>query len=292
MGEQITYVDGKYFRENEAFISVMDHGFLYGDGVFEALRAYKGKVFQFDDHMDRLYDSARIIDLHIPLSKEEFKNVVIETVKKSGYKDCYIRPQVTRGIGLLGADTSSCKKPTVIVYVTQPPSMKKQHSLRTIISTYRRPPAFVLPPESKMTQYLNNILAKIEAKAKGADDAIFLDYQGFVSEGSSWNIFIVKNNCLITPSVTSSILKGITRKVVINIANELNIKVEERNVVLSELFTSDEIFGTATGTEISPIIEINGRIVGKGNPGSITNKIEEKFRDVVEKNGTPVYAEN
>lgn len=283
------YINGEFVDEKEALISVMDHGFLYGDGVFEAFRVYNGNIFQFDEHMNRLYDSAKIIDLEIHLNKEEFKKIIIETVRKTGYKDCYIRPQVTRGVGLLGADPSSCKRPTVIVYVTALPALKKERSIRTIISSYRRPPAFILPPESKMTQYINNILAKMEAKKRGADDAILLDVRGFVSEGSAWNIFLIKDNCVITPSRTSSILLGITRNVVIKLSSGMGFQVEERDVVLSELFTADEMFGTGTGTEISPIIEINGRIVGEGKPGSITNKIEESFRDFVRNNGTPIY---
>ena len=167
MGKEMFYINGKYVEEGEAFISIMDHGFLYGDGIFEAFRARKGKIFQFDEHMNRLYDSAKIIDLEMPLTREEFKTIVIETVKRSGYEDCYIRPQVTRGVGTLGHDPGSCKEPTVVVYVTPTPVLKKEKSIRVILSAYRRPPAYILPPESKLTQYLNNILAKMEAKKKG-----------------------------------------------------------------------------------------------------------------------------
>lgn len=288
MENAMVYVNGKFFRKDEALISVMDHGFLYGDGIFEAFQVYNGKIFQFDDHMNRLYDSARIIDLDIPLDKEQFKNIIIETVRKTGFKDCYIRPQVTRGVGSLGHDPSSCEKATVIVYVTTTPVLKKERSIRTIVSAYRRPPAFILPPESKMTQYLNNILAKMEAKKKGVDDAILLGIRGFVSEGCAWNIFLVRNHCVATPSITSSILPGITRKVIISLLKELNIQVEERDITLSELFIADEVFGTGTGSGISPVIEINGRVVGDGKPGLITNKIEQKLKDFIEKNGTPI----
>lgn len=289
MARPIFYINGNFVREDEAFISVMDHGFLYGDGVFDAFRVRNGKIFKFDEHINRLYDSAKIIDLDIPLNKDALKNVIVQAVKSTGFKDCYIRPQVTRGVGTLGHDPGTCKKPTVIVYVTETPVMKKGISIKTIISSYRRPPAFVLPPESKMTQYINNILAKIEAKKKGADDAILLDIRGFVSEGCAWNIFLVKDSCVVTPSITSSILRGITRNVVINLLKELDFQVEERDVSLSELFIADEIFGTGTGSEITPIIEINGRIVGEGKPGSITTAIEKKFKDFVESNGTPIY---
>jgi branched-chain amino acid aminotransferase len=288
MGKSVTYIDGKFFGPEEAFISALDHGFLYGDGVFEAFRAYNGKIFKFDAHMDRLYDSAKIINLGIPLGKEEYKKVVRETVQRSELRDCYIRPQVTRGVGLLGADPGTCKKPTVLVYVIPTPTLKKGKSIKAIVSSYRRPPAFVLPPESKMTQYINLILAKMEAKAKGADDAVLLDIRGFVAEGCGWNIFLVKKNRIITPSISSGILKGVTRDAVISISKELKIEVEEREVTVSELFVADELFGTGTGTEITPVIEMDGRRIGEGKPGPITSKIEEKFSELVQKDGTPV----
>jgi len=289
MGKPMFYINGKFVDENNAFISVMDHGFLYGDGVFEALRVYNGRIFQLDAHMNRLYDSARIIDLPIPLNKEEFKKIIIETVRRSKYRDCYIRPQVTRGVGSLGHDPESCKQSSVIVYVTPTPVLKKERAIRVIISSYRRPPAFVLPPESKITHYMNNILAKMEARKKGADDAILLDMRGFVSEGCAWNIFLVKNDRVVTPSITSSILKGITRDVVIQLLKEINLPIEERDVSVSELFTADEIFGTGTGSGISPVIEINGREVGDGRPGPITDKIDIKFKEFINKNGIPIY---
>ena len=237
------YINGNYVEESEAKISIMDHGFLYGDGIFEAFRVYNGSIFQLDAHIDRLYDSAKIIDLKIPPDKEEFKKIIIETVRKSGYTDCYVRPQVTRGIGTLGHDPVSCKEPTVVVYVTPVPKLKKEKSIRIITSAYRRPPAYILPPESKTIQYMNNILAKMEAKQKGADDAILLDVRGFVSEGCAWNVFVIKGNRVATPSTTSGLLPGITRKVALQLFNEMDINVEERDISLSELFTADEVFG-------------------------------------------------
>jgi len=289
MGKPMFYVNGKFVEEGEAHISVMDHGFLYGDAVFEAFRAYDGRIFQLDAHMNRLYDSARIVDLNIPLSKEAFKSIVVETVRKSGYKDCYIRPQVTRGVGSLGHDPGTCKESSVVVYVTPTPVLKKERSLRTIISSYRRPAAFILPPESKMTHYMNNILAKMEARRRGADDAVLLDLRGFVSEGCAWNIFLVKNGKVATPSTSSSILRGITRDVVIQLLKEMDVPVEERDVTISELFTADEIFGTATGSGISPIVEINGREIGDGKAGSITNEMENRLKELIHQTGTSVY---
>ncbi len=289
MGKPMFYINGEFVDENNALISVMDHGFLYGDGVFDALRVHNGRLFQLDAHMNRLYDSARIIDLPVPLDKEEFKKIVMETVRRSGYQDCYVRPQVTRGIGSLGHDPGTCKESSIIVYVTPTPVLKKERSIRVIISSYRRPPAFILPPESKTTHYVNNILAKMEARKRGADDAILLDIRGFVSEGCAWNIFLVKNNRVATSSISSSILRGITRDGVIHLLKEMNIPVEERDITVSELFTADEIFGTGTGSGISPVIEINGRKVGDGRSGSITNEIENKFNEFINETGVSVY---
>jgi branched-chain amino acid aminotransferase len=175
------------------------------------------------------------------------------------------------------------------VYVTPTPVLKKERSLRAIISSYRRPAAFVLPPECKMTHYMNNILAKMEARKRGADDAILLDLRGFVSEGCAWNIFLVKNGKAATPSISSSILRGITRDVVIHLLQEMDIPVEERDVTVSELFTADEIFGTATGSGISPVVEINGREVGDGKAGSVTNEIEVRLKGFINKTGISVY---
>ena len=288
MGESIFFINGKYLKEDEAQISILDHGFLYGDGIFEAFRVNNGKIFHIDDHMNRLYDSARIIALDIPYNKEEFKKIVMETVKRSGFTDCYIRPQVTRGIGKLGCNPDTCPEPTVVVYVTPTPNVKKSKAISTIVSCYRRPSSSVLPPESKLTQYVNIILAKIEAKNSGVDDGILLDSRGFVAEGCGWNIFLVKDNCAITPSLNSSILNGITRKVVIKLLKELNVPVVERDVTLSDLMTADEVFGTGTASEITPVLEINGRRIGAKEVGPVTVKLETLFKAYVAANSTPI----
>jgi branched-chain amino acid aminotransferase len=288
MAESTFYINGRYVDESQAAVSILDHGFLYGDGIFEAFRVYDGKIFQLDAHINRLFDSAKIIDLKIPMDKEAFKKIVIETVRRSEFKDCYVRPQVTRGVGTLGHDPASCKQPTVIVYVTPTPQLKKEKSIRIIVSGYRRPPAYILPPESKTIQYMNNILAKMEAKQKGADDAILLDARGFVSEGCAWNVFVIKDDHVSSPSITSSILPGITRNVVIRLLNEADINVEERDVSLSELFTADEVFGTGSGSGISPVIEINGRVIGSGEPGFLTLKLDSMFKEFTASHGTPV----
>jgi branched-chain amino acid aminotransferase len=288
MGESIFFINGKYVKENEAQISILDHGFLYGDGIFEAFRLNNGKIFHLDDHMNRLYDSAKIIALDIPYTREEFKEIVIETIKRSGFTDCYIRPQVTRGIGKLGCNPDTCPESTVVVYVTPTPNVKKSKAIRTIVSCYRRPSSSVLPPESKLTQYVNIILAKIEAKNFGVDDGILLDSRGFVSEGCGWNIFLIRNGCAVTPSINSSILNGITRNVVIKLLRDINIPVVERDVTLSELLTADEAFGTGTASEITPILEINGRKIGSKDVGPITEKLESLFKNYIANNSTPI----
>ncbi|RLC05280.1 MAG: branched-chain-amino-acid transaminase [Deltaproteobacteria bacterium] len=288
MGDSTFFINGKYVKENEAQISILDHGFLYGDGIFEAFRLNNGKIFHFDDHMNRLYDSAKIIALEIPYTIEEFKEIVIETIRRSGFMDCYIRPQVTRGIGKLGCNPDTCPNSTVVVYVTPTPMVKKSKAIRAIVSCYRRPSSTVLPPESKLTQYVNIILAKIEAQNSGVDDAILLDSRGFVSEGCGWNLFLIKNGCAITPSLNSSVLNGITRKVIINLLRDTNIPVVERDVTLSELLTADEAFGTGTASEVTPILEINGRKIGPIEVGPITEKLEASFKKYIANNGTPI----
>lgn len=288
MKENIYYLDGQLLPESKATISVMDHGFLYGDGIFDAFRVYDGAIYKFDEHVDRFFDSARIIDLTIPMSRAEFKEVIVKTIHANGLSDAYVRPQVSRGVGKLGSDPRTCDKSTVVVYVTPPPALKASKAIRVIVSSYRRPSGYMLPTESKMTQYLNNILAKIEANGGGADDAILLNDRGFVCEGSGWNVFIVKGDKVITPSHTSGILRGITRDSVISLLKQDGVHVEEREVVLSELFTASEVFGTGSGTEITPIVAVGGRKVGVGDAGKVTSRAEQLFFGDVKHNGTKI----
>ena len=252
--------------------------------------------------MPQRTDPARYLGPHITILESRPSHRLDDDVPKCVFIQRYVQiddfggieksvdvwPQVTRGIGTLGHDPVSCKQPTVIVYVTPTPQLKKEKSIRIIVSGYRRPPAYILPPESKTIQYMNNILAKMEAKEKGADDAVLLDTRGFVSEGCAWNVFVIKDKHVATPSATSSILQGITRNVVIRLLNEMNISVKERDISLSELFTADEVFGTGSGSGISPVIEINGRMVGTGEPGPLTLKVEGKFKEFSKTHGTPV----
>ncbi|MDI9610837.1 MAG: branched-chain-amino-acid transaminase [Archaeoglobales archaeon] len=289
--ELLIYLDGKFVSESEAKISVFDHGFLYGDGVFEGIRAYDGKVFRLREHIDRLYDSARAINLEIPLSKEEFEKIIIETLRRNNLRDAYIRPIVSRGIGDLGLDPRKCKKPTVIV-ITKPWGKLYgdlySKGLKAITVAIRRNSFDALPPNIKSLNYLNNVLAKIEANVKGGDEAIFLDRNGYISEGSGDNIFVVKKSKITTPPTINN-LRGITRDVVIEIINRLGIPFSEANLGLYDLYTADEVFVTGTAAEVAPIVEIDGRIIGDGKPGKITKRIMEEFEKVTKTEGTPIY---
>jgi branched-chain amino acid aminotransferase len=289
--ELLVYLDGEFVPESEAKISVFDHGFLYGDGVFEGIRAYNGRVFRLKEHVDRLYDSAKAIDLDIPVSKEEFIEIILETLRKNKLRDAYIRPIVTRGVGDLGLDPRKCGKPSIIV-ITKPWGKLYgdlyERGLTAITVGIRRNSFDALPPNIKSLNYLNNVLAKIEANAKGGDEAIFLDRNGYVSEGSGDNIFIVKNGAITTPPTINN-LRGITREVVIEIIRSLGIPFKEANIGLYDLYTADEVFVTGTAAEIAPIVVIDGRKIGNGKPGRITKKLMEEFRKVTESEGIPIY---
>jgi len=285
------YIDGAFFSREEAKISPFDHGFLYGDGVFEGIRAYSGRIFRLSEHLDRLYDSAKTIDLNIPISKAEMTDAIIETCKKNNLKDAYIRPLVSRGIGDLGLDPRKCSKPTVVIFAVEWGAMYGdlyEKGLKAISVSIRRNPAESLPPNVKSLNYLNNILAKIEANYKGGDEAIFFDTNGYVSEGSGDNIFVVKNGSIFTPPTINN-LRGITRLVAIEIANELGISVSERNMGYYDLYSADEVFVTGTAAEIAPITLIDGRVIGNGKPGAITRQMMEKFKVVVQNEGTNIY---
>lgn len=288
--EPLVYINGEFFPESEAKISVFDHGFLYGDGIFEGIRAYNGKVFKLKEHLNRLYDCAKAIDLKIPLTSEEFEGVILETLKKNRLKDAYIRPIVSRGIGDLGLDPEKCPQPNVIVITREWGKLYGdlyEKGLKGVTVTVRRNAIDSLPPNVKSLNYLNNIFAKIEANAKGGDEAIFLDHNGYISEGSGDNIFVVKNEKVFTPPILNN-LRGITRAVAIELIEELNIPFEERNLGLFDLYTAEEIFVTGTAAEIAPITFIDGRPIDNGKPGSLTRKLMKEFRRATEE-GTSIY---
>jgi branched-chain amino acid aminotransferase len=281
----MVYIDGQYCPKSEAKISVFDHGFLYGDGVFEGIRAYNGFVFKLREHVDRLYQSAHVMTLRIPLTKEQMIDAVLETLRKNSLKDAYIRLVVSRGAGDLGLDPRKCPKPTIVIIaggIVLHGNEAKEKGITALISWVRRHPVDSTSHEIKSLNYLNSILAKIEANNSGADEAICLDKNGFVSEGVGENIFIVKNGRIITPPTCSGALPGITAQVVSKLAAKLGFDVIESNVTPYQLFNADEAFFTGTAMEMVPIREVNKRQIGTGPPGPITKKLMAEFQKVIE----------
>ncbi len=289
----LIYIDGKYHPKSEAKISVYDHGFLYGDGVFEGIRAYSGSVFRLKEHIDRLYSSARAIMLEIPITKEEMTKAVIETLKKNNITDGYIRLVVSRGVGDLGLDPRKCPKPTVIIITDRiklHSGGAKNEGLTAIISWVKRDPVDATSHEVKSLNYLNSILAKIEANSANVDEAICLNKEGFVCEGVAENIFAVSNGVIITPPTSTGALRGITRNVVIEIAQKLRYNVVKKEITPSDLFLADEVFFTGTAAEVVPVKEINKRKIGNGSPGPITRRLMDEYHKIVKdpKEGVPI----
>lgn len=284
------YIDGRFYDRDEAKISVFDHGFLYGDGVFEGIRAYNGRIFRLQEHLDRLYDSAKTIDLAVPITKAEMTRAIIETLKKNNLTDGYIRPLVTRGVGDLGLDPKKCPKASVIVIAVAWGAMYGdlyEKGLKAISVSVRRNPADALPPNVKSLNYLNNILGKIEANYKGGDEAIFFDTNGYISEGSGDNIFIVKNGVIYTPPTLNN-LRGITRAVVVELAKSHGLALAEQNLGYYDMYSADEVFVTGTAAEVAPIVLIDGRSIGSGKPGPVTRQLMGAFKTVTEREGTPI----
>jgi branched-chain amino acid aminotransferase len=292
--ELLVYIDGEYYPKSQAKISVYDHGLLYGDGVFEGIRAYNGVVFKLKEHIDRLYRSAHAIMLQIPATKEEMINTVLETLRKNNLKDAYIRLVVTRGVGDLGLDPRKCSKPTIIIItdtISLHKSEAKEKGITAMLTWVKRDPVDATSHEIKSLNYLNSILAKIEANISGVDEAICLDKNGFVCEGVAENIFIVKNGRIYTPPSYTGALPGITADAVKELAKSLGYEVIEKNITPYELFTADEVFFTGTAAEIIPVREINKRQIGNGKPGPITKRLMEEFSRLVQdpRHGTPIY---
>ncbi|RLG08137.1 MAG: branched-chain amino acid aminotransferase [Thaumarchaeota archaeon] len=277
MTEGLVYINGEFIPESEAKVSVFDHGFLYGDGVFEGIRAYKGVIFKLKEHVERLYESAKFLKIEIPMSKEELAEAILETVRRNGLKDCYIRVIVTRGVGDLGLDPRKCDKPSIIIIAKPMPPLLGKKTVSLIISSVRRDGIDATNHQVKSLNYLNSILAKLEAINAGADDAVMLDNRGFVSEATGENIFIVKDGRVMTPPPASGILLGITRNCVIELAKKLGYEVVERELTPFELITADEVFLTGTAAEIVAVESVNGRRIGSRVPGPVTEKLIKEF---------------
>jgi len=288
------YVDGKYCDEKNAKISVFDHGLLYGDGIFEGIRAYNGRVFQLKEHIDRLFYSAKAILLDIPMSHGEVMKAVVETCRQNGIRDGYIRLLVTRGIGTLGLNPNRCKDPSVIIIADKiqlyAPELYEQGMEIITVPTTRNLHS-ALNPAIKSLNYLNNILAKMEANIAGCEEAVMLNAEGFVSECTGDNIFIIKAGRLFTPPLSAGALHGITRGVVMDLAREEGVTVAEPNLTRYDLFNADECFLTGTGAELIPIVKIDGRVIGTGRPGPLTGKLVGKYRALTKISGEPIYDE-
>lgn len=291
--EPLIYLNGEFVPKSKAMISVFDHGLLYGDGVFEGIRTYNGYVFKLNEHLERLYASAHSLMIKIPLSREEMRRAVIDTLKKNRMKDAYIRLVVTRGAGDLGVDPRKCSKPNVFIIagsISVIPKEVAERGIKTIITWIRRDPVDGTSHEMKSLNYLNSILAKIEANNVGVDEAIILSTQGYICEGTAENVFMVKGGEIWTPPAYTGALPGITRSAVFEIAKMIGIKIMERLITAHELFNADEVFFSGTGAEIVPVTEVNGRAIGTGKPGVITARLRKEFQRFTSDpaNGVPI----
>lgn len=288
---KMVFLNGELVESEKASLSIFDHGVLYGDGVFEGIRAYSKRVFKLDEHVDRLFNSAKIIMLEIPYSKDEVKKAIIKTCAANGIVDGYIRPVITRGIGDLGLAPWNCKNPGFFVIadsIRLYPKECYENGMAIITVPTRRNLNEAVSPIVKSLNYLNNIMAKIEAKNAGVDEAIMLNQEGYVAECTGDNIFIIKNGVIATPPIVAGALPGITMGTVLDIARREGYRVEERFFSRAEMFIADEVFLTGTAAEVVPIIKLDGRTIGDGKPGAITKKLIDKFKQVVNSEGTPI----
>lgn len=288
------FIDGDFVKKEDAKVSVFDHGLLYGDGIFEGIRAYSGNVFRLKEHIDRLYESAQSILLDIPYTPEEMTDIVVETLRKNNFDSAYIRLVVSRGVGDLGLDPAKCPKAQVIVITEQLALFPKEFyekGLDVVTVSTRRNRPDVLSPAIKSLNYLNNIVAKLEAKKAGAQEALMLNTDGYVSEGPGENVFMVKKGELYTPPSYVGALKGITRAAIIEIAHKNGIRVHEVPFTLTDVYNADEMFFTGTAAEIAPIVKVDNRVIGSGKPGAMTNRLLAAFRDIVVTDGVKLYGE-
>lgn len=286
------YVDGEFYGKDEAKISVFDHGFLYGDGVFEGIRAYNGRVFRCEEHIDRLFAAAKAILMDIPMTKEEITEAMLETIRKNQLRDGYIRLVVSRGKGDLGLSPTKCPKPTVVIIadnITLYPEELYEKGMSVITASQRRNMPDVLDPQIKSLNYINNILAKIEANRAGVPEAIMLNKNGLVAECTGDNIFIIKEDVIYTPPIYVGALDGITRKTAMKVAKELGYEVYEKEFTLFNVYNADECFLTGTAAEVIAVTEVDGRTVGNGVCGPITRNILKKFHDVARSEGREIY---
>src|SRR6267378_2878515 len=286
------YIDGKFYSEANAKISVFDHGLLYGDGIFEGIRFYNGRVFRLEEHLERLWDSARSILLEIPMSQQAMTEALLETIRQNDLREGYIRLIVTRGVGNLGLNPEQCKTPSVIIITAQIALYSEavyRNGLNVVTCATRRTNPSALNPAVKSLNYLNNVMARIEANQANADEALMLNDEGNVAECTADNVFVVKRGQIFTPPITAGALRGITRSVVFEIAAETGIKVVETDVTRHDVFIADECFLTGTAAEIIPVVKVDTRPIGTGKPGPITARMMARFREMTRETGTPIY---
>lgn len=292
MGSQWIFLGGQFVKKEDAVISVYDHGFLYGDGVFEGIRVYNGNIFRLDAHLKRLYESAQSIMLKIPYTHEEMTQLIVETIRKNQLESAYIRLVVSRGKGNLGLDPSSCSNPNVIIIaeeLTMFPKEFYENGIKIASVASRRNRPDVLSPQIKSLNYLNNILVKLEANQIGVQEALMLNDQGYVTEGSADNIFIVKNGVIYTPPVYLGALEGITRNAIIDVARAKGFEVRETPFTRHDVYVADEVFLTGTAVEVIAVIEVDRRVIKDGKPGEITKQLLEEFRRIVTTDGVACY---
>jgi len=285
------YLDGRFVDEADAKVSVFDHGLLYGDGVFEGIRLYGGNVFRLDEHLERFENSAKAILLDLPLRRDEWSHIVCETCRQNGLVDGYIRLVVTRGVGDLGLAPWLCAKPSYFVIASKISLYPAEHyekGLAIVTVPTRRTGPGAMPATVKSLNYLNNILAKIEARQFGALEAIMLNDQGYVAEATADNVFIVLKGVMLTPSASEGALKGVTRSTIIDIAKDLGIPLREANLTRYDLWCADECFLTGSGAEVIPVVKLDGRTIGTGRPGPINRRVLEEFRKRVLVEGTRI----
>jgi len=286
------YMNGKMVPKRDAKVSIFDHGLLYGDGVFEGIRAYNGRVFMLREHVDRLYRSARAITLKIPMSKQAMVNAVIRTCRENRTRNGYVRLVVTRGVGTLGLNPFTCKRPQVIIIagtIQLYPKELYDKGMSIITVATVRNVAEAVNPNIKSLNYLNNILAKIEAINGGVPEAVMLNAQGFVAEATGDNIFIIKGNTLLTPPPYAGVLEGITRNVVMDLARQAGYDVREQMLTRYDVYNADELFLTGTAAEVVPVVTIDRRTIGDGKPGKITKDLERRFREFANSVGEPIF---
>jgi branched-chain amino acid aminotransferase len=291
--ELTIYLDGKFVPEADAKVSVFDHGLLYGDGIFEGIRFYNGRVFRLEEHLERLWDSARSICLEIPIGRGEMTEALLETIRQNGLREGYIRLIVTRGVGNLGLNPAQCKRPSIIIIATTIALYSKEvceTGLTVVTCATRRTSPASLNPAVKSLNYLNNVMARIEANLAGADEALMLNEAGNVAECTADNVFIIRRGSIFTPPIAAGALRGITRSVVFDIAAELGLKVTETDITRHDVFVADECFLTGTAAEVIPVVKADGRTIGNGKPGSITTRMIGRFRELTRETGTPIFA--